>query len=278
MVVFFALLSAISYGAGDFFGGLSSRRNSAMVTVVWAQGAGLLTALFAVSIFGSSEVLTGDLFWGAAAGLFGALGLIVLFRGFSVGIVSIVSPVAALTGAVLPAIFGFILGERLPLLTWIGITLSLPAILLLSCEKKEKSGNTFRSIRLGFLAGVMFSGFFIFISRTSDASGIWPLVAARAVTTPFFLMVCIVRKNKLRLANGTGISAIASGFLDMAANFLYLLAARTGFLIIAVILTSLYPAPTVIMQRIFLHENLTYLRIAGLILSITGAALIGVGG
>ncbi len=49
-------------------------------------------------------------------------------------------------------------------------------------------------------------------------------------------------------------------------------------MIFAVVLSALYPAPTVIMQKIFLHEKLTRLRIAGLILSIAGAALIGVGG
>ena len=64
----------------------------------------------------------------------------------------------------------------------------------------------------------------------------------------------------------------------MAANALYLLAARTGYLILAVVLTALYPSPTVVLQRLFLHERLTRLRIVGLILSITGAALIGTGG
>ena len=64
----------------------------------------------------------------------------------------------------------------------------------------------------------------------------------------------------------------------MAGNVFFLLASRTGYLIIAVVLSALYPAPTVLLQRIFLHEKLSAVRIAGIILSITGAALIGVGG
>ena len=278
MVIFYAIMSALTFGTADFLGGFSSRKNSATAAVAWSQGAGLLTVLAAAPLLGAGAVGSSDLLWGVVAGLSGALGVLILFHGLSTGFASIVSPLAALSGAVLPVIFGVFIGERPPLLTWTGVALSLPAILLLSWERGDKKDHVFRSVQMGILSGAFFGGFFIFISRTSEASGMWPLAAARAVTVPLFLLLTFFRKGTVRLLPGTRRMTLISGFLDMAANAFYLLAARTGYLILAVVLTALYPAPTVVLQRLFLHEKLTRPRIAGLILSITGAALIGVGG
>ncbi len=278
MVIFYALMSAFAFGTADFLGGFSSRKNSTTTTVAWAQGAGLITVMIAAPLMGASDVGITDIFWGMAGGVSGALGVVFLFRGLSTGIASIVSPVAALSGAVLPVIFGLLIGERPPLLTWSGVALSLPAILLLSWERGEKNDHVLKSLRLGLISGALFGGFFILLSRTSEDSGMWPLVAARAATVPLFILLSLFRKSKIKLEPGTRRATLLSGFLDMAANVFYLLAARTGYLIIAVVLSALYPAPTVGLQKIFLHEKLTAVRITGLILSIAGAALIGVGG
>ncbi len=278
MVIFYALMSAFSFGTADFLGGFSSRKNSTTVTVAWSQGAGLITVLIAAPLMGAEHIAGYDIFWGMAGGVSGALGVLVLFHGLSTGIASIVSPIAALSGAAFPVLFGFITGERPPLLTWTGVALSLPAILLLSWEKGDKNNHVIRSLRMGLVSGALFGGFFILLSRTSESSGMWPLLAARFTTVPLFILISVIRKSKLRLEKGTRRITVFSGILDMAANVFYILAVRTGYLIFAVILSALYPAPTVILQKIFLHEKLTRMRIIGLVLSITGAALIGIGG
>jgi uncharacterized membrane protein len=278
MVIFYALMSAFAFGTADFLGGFSSRKNSTIITVAWAQTVGLITVIIAAPLMGADSVVGIDILWGMVSGVSGALGVLFLFRGLSTGIASIVSPVAALSGAALPVLFGFLIGERPPLLTWSGVALSLPAIMLLSWEKGGKNDHVIRSLRLGLISGACFGGFFILISRTSEGSGLWPLVAARFTTVPLFILLTLFRKTKFRLEPGTRRVTILSGFLDMAANVFYLMAVRTGYLIFAVILSALYPAPTVVLQKIFLHEKLTRLRIIGLLLSITGAALIGVGG
>ena len=278
MVILYALMSAFAYGTADFLGGFSSRKNSTSTTVAWSQAAGLITVLIAAPLMGAENVSSADILWGIAGGISGASGVLLLFHGLSTGIVSIVSPIAALSGAVFPVLFGLMIGERPPLLTWSGVALSLPAIMLLSWEKNGKHDHVFKSVQLGLVSGILFGGFFILISRTSESSGMWPLAAARATTVPLFLFLSLARKRNIKLAPGTRRATLISGALDMAANALYLLAARTGYLIAAVVLTALYPAPTVILQKVFLHEKLTRLRVAGLLLSIAGAALIGVGG
>ncbi len=278
MVIFYALMSAFAFGTADFLGGFSSRKNATTVTVAWSQGAGLLTVLIAAPLMGAEHIAGTDIFRGMAGGISGALGVLVLFHGLSTGLASVVSPIAALSGAAIPVLFGFLTGERPPLLTWTGVAISLPAILLLSWEKGDKNDHIIRSLQLGLVSGALFGGFFILLSRTSESSGMWPLAAARLTTVPLFILLSVIRKSNLTLEKGTRRMTVTSGTLDMAANVFYILAVRTGYLIFAVILTALYPAPTVILQKIFLHEKLTRPRIAGLVLSITGAALIGVGG
>ncbi len=278
MVIIYALLSACSYGISDFMGGLSSRKNSPLTTVAWSQVAGLLTALIAAPLIGAVSVPPVDILWGMAAGLVGSMGVGLLFRGLSTGLASVVSPTAALTGAVLPVVYGLLAGERPSLLTWMGVALALPAILLLSMEKGGEKSSVFKSLRLGFLAGTAFGGFFILIAQTGDDSGMWPLLAARGITVPLYFLILLFGRRAMIPAGGTVKITLASGFLDMMANIFYLLAARSGYLILAVILTALYPGPTVFFQWLVLKERLNLSRITGLVLAIAGAALIGIGG
>jgi len=277
MVTLFASLSALTYGSADFYGGMAVRKSHAVTVVIWSQGIGILVALIAVPLLGSTTVSSGDIFWGAGAGLAGAAGVGLLYRGLASGLAAVVSPVAALTGATLPVLFAVLTGERPEILTWIGISLILPAIFLLSSEQGEKKEHVLKSLQLGFLAGCGFGGFFIMVAQTGDNSGIWPLLTARAATIPIFLLITVLRKLPVRLDKGSLGYAVLAGSLDMGANVFYLMATRTGFMVTAVIITSLYPAPTVLLQRIVRGEKLNFLRICGIVLAIVGAALIGVG-
>jgi drug/metabolite transporter (DMT)-like permease len=278
MAAIYALLSAFSYGCADFLGGYSSRKNPPAAAVAWSQAAGLAAVLIAAPIMGSESVLLPDLLWGIAAGISGAMGVLFLFTGLSRGMASIVSPLAALSGAVIPVIFGLAIGERPPLLTWMGIAVALPSILLLSLESNDGGKTERSSLILGLTSGFFFGGFFILISQSSETSGMWPLAAARIATVPLFAAATGIMGRSLKLARGTRRVTILSGVLDMAANVFYLLAFRGGYLISAVILTALYPAPTVLLQRAVIGERLSALRISGLVLSIAAAALIGIGG
>jgi len=274
LVVLFAALSALAYGSSDFFGGMSSRKNHAITVVFWSQGIGFFFALLSIPLLGPVSVTVYDVLWGTAAGLSGAVGVGILYRGLASGLASVVSPVAALTGAALPVLFAVLAGERPEMLTWIGIFLILPAIILLSFEKGDKKDHVLKSLRLGFFAGCGFSGFFILIAQTGNDSGIWPLLSARFATVPVFFLLTIIKKRPVSLSIGSFKYAALAGALDMGANIFYLLAARTGFMVTAVIITALYPAPTVLLQRFFRGEQLNLFRICGLVLAIFGAALI----
>ena len=109
MVTLFASLSALTYGSADFYGGMAARKSKAVTVVFWSQGFGFLFALIAAPLMGSSSVTFIDILWGIAAGLAGAAGVGMLYRGLASGLAAVVSPVAALTGATLPVIFAVLM-------------------------------------------------------------------------------------------------------------------------------------------------------------------------
>ncbi len=304
MAIVLATVSAILFGAADFSGGLASRRNSAMTVVVFSQIAGLVGALAASVLLGSPFPGTADLLWGAVAGLGGAAGLVLLYHGLANTVVAVVSPIAAAAGAAVPVLFGLATGERPATLAWVGIVVAIPAIVLLLREPPQAevgvagtddppggqprlpgatlsqpaqntpAGRTRRAALFGAAAGIGFGLFFIAISRVSEAAGLWPLAAARIVSVALVGTLVIARRRPLRLAEGTlGITVLA-GVLDMAANVAFLLASRGTLLSIAAVVTSLYPAPTVILGIIVFKEKVTLPRVAGLVLAIASVSLI----
>ena len=277
MVTLFAALSALAYGSADFTGGLASRKSSVSAVVAWSQAVGIIVALITIPLFGASTPSIEALLWGAAAGIAGAAGLGFLYQGLATGLAAVVSPTAALTGAAIPVFFGVLLGERPETITWIGVAIALPAILLLSMERGDGKGAVLSSLRTGLIAGFGFGGFFILLSRTGADSGIWPLVAARSASVPLLLAFSLIRRKPLTLVKGSRGAALGAGILDMVANIFYLMASRSGMLITAVVITALYPAPTVVLQRMVFKEKLGTLRIAGLVLALAGIALIGLG-
>ncbi len=278
MTAILALLSALLYGTADFSGGHASRRNSVFAVMLLSQAAGILVALVAAPIVGPNSPSMGDLAWGLVAGLTGSVGLAALYRGLAGYRAAIVSPVSALVGAVVPAAFGAILGERLSTPALVGAALCIPAIFLLSYERGGTSDRAALKASLlhGLVAGLGFGSFFIAISRTSPGSGLWPLLASRAASIAVTAaLVFLVRRERFAVARGDRPTAIFAGMADMGANVCFLLATRTGLLMVVTLIAALFPAPTVILARVFHHQRISLPRTVGIALALAGVALIG---
>ncbi len=277
MPIFLAGLSALMYGAGDFCGGLGTRKSSIFSVLVISQLIGALMAVGASLILRESLPGGWDLAWGSVAGVCGTVGLAALYTALATTLVAVASPVAAVTGAVIPVLFGLALGERPGVFSWIGIALAIPAIALLTSGPAgaRKEGLVRRAALLGAAAGLGFGLFFIAISRTSHGSGLWPLVSARLSTILIVVFMAILRRRSLRPEGGLPI-ILLSGVLDMGANIAFLMAARTGMLSTVTVVCSLYPGPTVLLACLVLRERLTAARVAGLALALAGVAFLSV--
>lgn len=285
MAPVFALLAAVSFGVGDFFGGLATRRGTGnpVPVVAYSHIAGLVLAIALVLIF-PGDLWSADLLIGSGAGVVGAVGLAFLYRGLAKGRMGLVAPLTAVLAAVVPAAWGVARGERPTTAAAIGVVLGLVAIPLVSSEGPSLSvvGEPERgALPPGFLDGVFaglgFALFFVLIDVTSGDSGAVPLLGARLVTAPVFLTIAVAGREAAVPREIRGLS-IWAGVFDMAANAWFLAAVRTGLITEAVVLTSLAPAGTVALARVIEHERLSKLQLAGIPLAVAGVALIGFGG
>ncbi len=120
-----ALISAFAYGTSDFVGGVVSRRTSAWAVAFVVQATSAVAFLVAAPFLRLAPPGT-DLLWGAVAGLGSGVGISFLFRGFSAGRMSVVAPLSAVGAAVLPALAGFALGERIGTLVLVGLLVAHP--------------------------------------------------------------------------------------------------------------------------------------------------------
>ncbi len=276
MAILLAGCAALMYGAADFCGGLATRRGSLLPVMVFSQLVGLVLATGAAFVLGDPLPRLEDAAWGVVAGACGAAGLGALYTAIASSPVAVASPVAAVVGAAIPVFLGVATGERPSGVAWLGITLALPAIVLLTAGRSGQRvpGAARRAALLGTMAGVGFGLFFFVISRTSHESGLWPLVAARFSTIAVVALFAAVTRRSLRPSLAAIPILLLSGALDMGANVAFLLASRLGLLTIAAVVSSLYPGPTVLLAFIVFKERLGVARIAGLALALAGVALI----
>jgi drug/metabolite transporter (DMT)-like permease len=266
------------YGAADFCGGMGTRKSPLLAVLGLSQLVGLVLALGTSLLLRHALPTAGDLAWGAVSGVCGTAGLAALYTAMATTPVAVASPVAAVVGAVIPVLLGVALGERPGSPAWIGIGLAIPAIILLSLGPagNGKTGLVRRAVLLGTAAGIGFGLFFFAISRTSHASGLWPLVTARASTISIVALFALFSGRSLRPARSGLPLILVSGVLDMGANIAFLLASRAGMLSTVAVVSSLYPGPTVLLAWLVLRQRLTPLRVFGLILALAGVALISV--
>lgn len=279
-----SLLAAAVYGAGDFVGGLAARRVSVMFVVGIGQVVGLI-ALAALSLLLPAEqVRAADLWWGAASGVSTAVGITLLYKALATGRMSVVAPITALCALAVPVVFAFVVGLSVGLLAALGIAVAAIAVGLISREPDRADAPrtaTARAVALAVAAGLGIGVFYVTMGRTHPASGLWPLVAARGVSTGLFALAALVMLPRWRRASVPAANlwqwAALSGLFDSAANALYLLASREGNLAVVATLTSLYPASTVFLAAVALGERLRWAQIAGLGLATVAVVMIVMG-
>ena len=283
MAIVLGLLASITYGAADFLGGILTRRAGVITVVFLSQVLGTFLLVAAFPLLSDAPYDGSAVAWGAAAGVAGATGVSLLFRGLAAGRMTVVAPITGTVAATLPVVFGFLLGERPSLLAIAGIVVALVAVVLVSSgghgEVQTGHGET-GPARTGVAealgAGTAFGLFFILLDRAGDASGLWPLAGARASSVALLGLAALVTRTRLS-PNGTLGGIAVAGALDVAANLFYLLATRRGLLALVAVLTSMYPATTVLLARTFLKERMSGPQLLGLACAAGGIALITIG-
>ena len=279
MAIVYSLLAALTYGAADFVGGFVSKRNEVLRVVLLSQIFGTLPLILVFPLVNDGAFSSSALTWGALAGLAGGTGVALLYRGLARGRMSVVAPITSVEAAAVPVLFGLVTGERPSTAALIGVGIALLAVALISMTP-EPVGEPKRDgtgIPEAIGAGFAFAAFFILLDKTGDDTGMWPLLAMRGSSVALLSVGVIATRTTLTPTPGTMWGIIVSGVLDVAANVFYLLSTRHGLLSLVAVITSMYPAATVLLARVFLSERLVRMQIAGLGLAGAGVVLIATG-
>ena len=276
MAALLALLTSALYGTGDFFGGLATKRHHAVTVLLTVQTAGLVGLTVTMPLYDAAFGWS-DLVVGGVAGLAGLAGLTLLYRSLAAGPMAVVAPLTALTSAIVPVLWDTVGGGRPSALTGIGMLVGLAAIGTVSVESADKHTPVKLSvISESLMAGTAFGLFFAILSETGEESAPWPILGARLVSVALLLAVALGRRVPIRPAHDRRVM-IAGGLCDTGANVTFLFALKYGALAPVAVLSSLYPAATVVWARVLLGETLDRRKIIGLATALLAVALIAGG-
>ena len=268
----FGLLAALTWGAGDFSGGLASKRTNAYGVVIVAHIASLfLLILAAVALREPFPPLTVWL-WGGAAGLGGGFGLLLLYSALASGRMSVAAPVSALVAAGIPVIVAALTNGLPASLVSLGFGLALAAIWLVS----GGGSLDFRpaELRLPLMAGAAFGFFFLCLHQASTSSVLYPLIAVRVVSIPSLLAFALITRQNILPSRDSLFPILMSGLLDTIGNGAYALAAQFGRVDVAAVISSLYPGSTVLLAWLLLKEHISRKQMLGITAALAAILLI----
>ena len=274
--ILLALGASLSYGLGDFLGGLKSRALHVATVLALSQLAGLAAILVWLLVSGDAFPGAGTIGWAAGAGIGGAAGLAALYRGLAIGAMGIVAPISAVAAAV-PFTVGVAGGERPGALQVAGIVVALAGVALASREPAAQGGGRAAGVGLALVAAAGFGLYFVCMDRAAEESVAWAVASARSTSVALALAAALAVGASLRPAAQHLPAVAAVGLCDVGANVLFAIASTRGFLSVVSVLTSLYPVVTVALAALLLHERIGRTQRLGVIGALAGAAMITAG-
>ena len=272
--ILFGLASALFWGAGDFAGGLVSRRANAVRASLYVQAGGLIPVL-AIALFTRQlNMSLVDWLWCGAAGVIGSLGFLALYRALADGQMSSAAPIAAVTSAGLPAIVG-VLRDGVPSASiQAGFIFALAAIWLISQSGAGTIKLRLKDLLLPFLAGLGFGIYFILVDIGGQTSIFAPLVAVRGAGG-LTLMIVAAFNKEVRLPSRSMLPLVIFNVsVDVLGSLFFILAVQSGRMDIAAVLGSLYSGATVLLAWLILREKISGIQRIGVAIALLAIILI----
>ncbi len=263
--------AVFAWGGGDFLGGFASRRANPtfLAAIVYGSGLIFMTALALLnhSVLPSHRAM----FWALAAGCFAGMSLANFYKALSLGSMGIAAPLTAVLAAAIPALVG-IATEGWPNAVQIaGFVLAALGIWLVS---RPEGGTETKGLGLAVMAGFGFAAFFLCIKQAGNGSALWIADFSRVTSLAVTAVVVMFSRTSFQLPRASFITVIFAGILDVSGSVFFVRATQTGRLDSAVILCSLYPVITVVLAKIFLKEQFTGWKLAGILAALIAVPMI----
>jgi len=267
----FSLAAVFAWGTSDFLGGFASRRGNAFLVTTIAHVSGLTFMCALASIAHAPIPSWHSLAWTIAGGTSGGTGLAILYRALAMGRMGLTAPVAALLGAAIPTAVDMFIEGFPGSFRVAGFLLAGVGIWLIS---RTEDSNGSEGIGLAALAGVGFAGFYLCMREAGDASALWLATFVRTGGLAVTGTVVLLQRSFRQITPAGARCGMLAGFLDATGTALFVRASQTGRLDAAVVLTSLYPAVTVLLARLILREHFTRWKAVGIFAAMLAVPLI----
>lgn len=273
-----ALGASLTWGVGDFLGGVKARVLPSLMVMAASQPFGLAALGIAVAVRGTG--IPGDaVAWSALSAVLGTVGLLAFYRGMAAGAISVIAPIAALAAAI-PVIWGVaISGDHVHGLQAIGFVAAVGGSVAASLERRPERTQLAAGVGWAMVAMVAFGAYYVPMHAASTRDWLWPAFLFRCTSVTLVYSAVLVRRLRPTGLRGHWPGLIAIGFLDTGGNALFAAASSThGLLSIVSVLASLYPVVTVLLARLMLGERVQRTQDAGVVLVLAGVVLITAGG
>lgn len=275
----YSIIAVFLWGASDFAGGYGSRRANAFVLTAFSHVCALaLMGSIALAQHGAFPSRSSVL-WALLAGAVGGFSLAIFYRALASGQMGVTAPIAALLGAAIPTMVDIAIEGAPSRWTIAGFVLAILAIWLITrpeASQAQDDGGRPAGVAMAALAGVGFAGFYLCIHQASGSPS-WIAAISRIGSITTTTIAVIASRAPLRL-NLSGIAlGTFAGFFDVSASALFIYASLHGRLDEAVVITSLYPAVTVLLARLVLKEHFSRWKVVGLLAALAAVPMIAAG-
>ncbi len=268
---FYSLAAVAAWGTADFLGGYAARRGNAYLLTVIVYGAGLVLMTSIAAATHSPFPGRTALVWTLAGGCFAGVSLALFYRALAVGKMGLAAPITSVLAAAIPTAVG-IFTEGFPGFVRIaGFVLAIAGIWLISRPGEQESQ---KGIGLAVLSGLGFAGFFLCMKGAGNGSAFWISAISRWSSLLLAGLIVLLWTRKPQISRSSALIGVAGGCLDVTGTALFVRAIQTGRLDSAVVLTSLYPAVTVVLARAFLKEHFTRWKTIGILAALVAVPLI----
>lgn len=276
VAIFLALMSSAMWGTSDFCGGTLTRRRPAVTVAMVSELVGLIGIFIAAVAAGDLSASSSFVGWGLLGAVAGTVGIVAFYEALATGTMGVVAPIAA-TGVVLPVIVGLAQGDRPSAFQAAGIAVAIVGVVLASGPElrgDETRAGAARPLWLAGLAAIGFGVVFVALAHGAGHNTLMTLVVMRAAAIVLMLGIAAATKTSLRVGVRDAPLLFVVGAFDVGANVTFSYATRHGLLSVVSVLSSLYPAVTVVLARAVHAERLTGVQLVGVVAALGGVVLI----
>ena len=221
-----------------------------------------------------------SILWAVAAGAVGGFSLAIFYRALAEGRMGLTAPIGALLGAAIPTLVDIAIEGAPSRWTIGGFVLAILALWLITrpepSPENESSANRPAGVAMAALSGVGFAGFYLCIHQASG-SPVWIAALSRIGSFAATGIAVVAIRAPLALDRPRAALGMLAGVLDIVASASFIYANQRGRLDQAVVITSLYPAVTVLLARFVLKEHFSRWKVVGLLAALAAVPLIATG-